>query len=152
MATQIVIEGVSPYDGVYRLDLADRPLDTFEWGWIKKHAGYLPTDDLQFGDAEFIVTLATICLIRDGKVDRDEFRETWDTLARAPFGQTIRLRGEPEPEQEGDAGPPDESSTSKTDSSGPGSRTNSETSEETPEPSGTPASDGPESEPLRSVS
>ncbi len=154
MATRIVIEGVKPYDGAYLLDLADQPLDTFEWGWIKKHAGYLPTDELQFGDPEFVVTLATISLVRDGKVDRLDFRQAWETLALAPFGQTIKLEGEPEPDEEVGAEPvpPQRDSTSRTDTSGPGSRTSSETSDETPAPSGTPGSDGQESEPLRSVS
>lgn len=153
MATRIVIEGVNPFDGSYVLDLADQPLDTFEWGWIKKHAGYLPTDELQFGDPEFVVTLATICIHRDGRIERAEFARTWEVLAGAPFGQTITLKGEPEPEtEEEEAGPPQQSSTSKTDTSGSGSRPSLETSDGTPEPSGTPGSDTSGSDLLRSVS
>jgi hypothetical protein len=153
MATEIVITGVAGYDGAYTLDLADQPLDTFEWGWIKKYAGYLPTDELQFGDPEFVVTLATICLSRAGKIERRDVRETWETLARAPFGQTITLRGvEEADEEDGEPGPPQSSSNSKTDTSGPGSSSSSETSDETRDSSGTPGSDGPALVRVRSVS
>ena len=39
--TSIAITGCKPYDGHYELDF-NQELTTREWGWIKRHAGYLP--------------------------------------------------------------------------------------------------------------
>ena len=43
----LTIEGVAPYDGRYEFDLRDRPFTVREWGWIKRHSGYLPRHPLR---------------------------------------------------------------------------------------------------------
>ena len=69
----IVIEGVPPYDGRYEFDLEGRELTTREWGWIKRHSGYLPlTIEDGFTDPELVTVFAAIALRRAGKVEARE--------------------------------------------------------------------------------
>ena len=49
----LTVAGVKPWDGRYEFDLNGRELTTREWGWIKRHSGYLPlTIDEGFNGAD----------------------------------------------------------------------------------------------------
>ena len=65
MADWITLTGVKPYDGRYLLDLDGQPLTMREWGWIKRHAGYLPLSltGEAFTDPELITMLAIIAML-----------------------------------------------------------------------------------------
>ena len=148
---QIVITGAKPYDGRYDLDL-DVELTTREWGWIKRHAGYLPlalTDDA-FGDPELVCVLAVIAMRRAGRIQPAEVASTFDKLADAPFGTTITVTGEPDQEDRED--PPQSKPNSNGATSGAASPTSSATSASTPSPTGTPASATSASAPPTSAS
>jgi hypothetical protein len=121
----IVLSGVKPYDGRYELNLGEE-FTTREWGWIKRHAGYLPLTltDEAMSDPELACVLAVIVLHRAGKVERQEVPAVFDKLVDAPFGAAIKIEvGE---DVEGDAGPPAESSNGSSPTSGPVSPTSSE--------------------------
>jgi hypothetical protein len=132
----ITISGVKPYDGRYELDITGSPLTTREWGWIKKHAGYLPVTigDDGFADPELIAVLAVIALRRSGTIEAREVPAVYDRIADAPFGSTISL--EFASATEGDADPPPLSSTGSSNSSGPASTMSSEPSELRPSRTG----------------
>jgi hypothetical protein len=151
----IVIEGVKPWDGRYEFDL-DESVDTLtlrEWGWIKKLSGYLPTtwdEGLVGADAELIGTLAVIALCRHGKIDKREVPDVFERLVDSPYYTAVRLvLGKRT--AEGDAGPPEPSSSGNGSSSGPGSPTSSETSPPIPTASGIPGSGSLTSGPPTSV-
>ena len=68
----LTIEGVKPYDGRYEFDIENHALTTREWGWIKRHSGYLPltiADGYAGADPELYAVFAVIALCRAGKVD-----------------------------------------------------------------------------------
>lgn len=149
----IVIDGVRPWDGRYEFDLDEQPLTVREWGWIKRHSGYMPLtadDGLRGFDPELFSIWAVIALRRAGKIQPAEVAEVFERFADAPFGGAISFEGSDA--GEADAGPPPSSSAANASSSGAGSPTSSETSAPTPETSGTPDSDISESGQLRSVS
>ena len=140
---QIVLSGVKPYDGNYPLELGNE-FTTREWGWIKKHAGYLPAtlDENSFSDPELLTVLAIIVLHRAGRIQPNEVADVVEKFADAPFGSTITIElGEAEGETEGDAGPPAASSSSNEPGSGDSSTTSSETSPPNPNGSGITDSD-----------
>lgn len=135
---QIVIEGVTPYDGRYDLDW-DHELTTRELGWIKRHAGYLPLelDERTLTDPELWCVLAAVAMRRAGRIGPGEVAAVFDRLADAPFGSAIRLETNIE---EAEQGPPPPSSSSNGATSGDDSPTNSEPPANGPSPTGTPAS------------
>ena len=140
----VIVDGVRPYDGRYLFDIEGRELTTREWGWIKRLSGYLPLtleEGFRGGDPELFAAFAVIALRRDGKIDAREAPAVFERIVDAPFGSTIRMETDTDQEQEDDAGPPLPSSTAKPSTSGGGSRTSSETSDETPAVTGTPASE-----------
>lgn len=74
MADTIVVKGVRQYEGEYVFDLADEPLTTLEWRWIKKISGYLPLtiEDGWVGlDPDLILSFGIIAMRRAGKIDKD---------------------------------------------------------------------------------
>jgi hypothetical protein len=150
LADYITITGLRPYDGRYELDLDEQPLTTREWGWIKRHAGYLPLtlDENSFADPELITVLAVIAVRRAGTVELRDVPDLFDRLADAPFGSTITL----ETGVDGDADPPPESTASKPSINGASSQTGSESSDGPRSPTGPPASDISVSVPATSVS
>lgn len=151
MAQQIVIAGVKPYDGRYDLDLGQE-LTTREWGWIKRLAGYLPsnlTDD-SFSDPELGCVLAVIAMRRAGRIQPAEVVGVFEKLADAPFGSAISIEGEPDAEGV-EEGPPPGSSSLNGATSGAASPTSSEIPASPPSPTGTPASDISVSAPQTSV-
>ena len=138
MPDRVIIHGVPPYDGSYELDW-DREFTVREWGWIKRHAGYLPLTigGDAFADPELISILAVIVLRRAGTIQPDDVPRVFDRFLDAPFGSTITIEGEP---TEDDASPPAASSNGNDTSSGPSSKTSSETSAQNPPASGNPSS------------
>jgi hypothetical protein len=87
MADKIIIEGLKPYDGEYEFDIAEQPLTTLEWRWIKKIAGYLPLtmqDGFRGGDPDLFLVFAVIALCRNGKVDPTDVYRVADRLADEP--------------------------------------------------------------------
>jgi hypothetical protein len=138
----IVVTNIQPWDGRYELDLTVE-LTTREWGWIKRLAGYLPVtlEDNSFSDPELACVLAAIMMKRAGRIQPAEVPTVFERLADAPFGSTITIEaGEPEADEEADAGPPARSLSANSDGSGSTSPTNSETSAPNPRLSGTPGS------------
>lgn len=146
MPDRLTIQGVLPYDGSYDLDLDGQPLTTREWGWIKKHAGYLPLTLTADGwaDPELVAVLAIIALRRAGVIENTDVPQLVDRLADVPFGTTITIEADQQ-EPDGDAGPPPQSSASRPSSNGDSSPTGSETSEPTPTATGHRRSDTSES-------
>jgi hypothetical protein len=146
----IVLSGVQPWDGRYELDLGEE-FTTREWGWIKRHAGYLPLTltDEAMSDPELACVLAVIVLHRAGKVERQRVPDVFERLVDAPFGATVTIEVGEEEETEDDAGPPPSSSSSNLNGSGDSSRTSLETLPATPGSSGTPGSDISVSRPAR---
>lgn len=137
MADKIVIRGVKPYDGEYDFELAEEPLTTLEWRWVKKIANYLPLtmeEGWRGGDPDLFVAFAVIALRRAGKIDKQEALAVADRLADAPFdGATISFVGE-ELEEDGDVDvPPAEVSVSDSPRKDGGSSSSS-TSDTPPAP------------------
>jgi len=148
----IVVKGVPPYDGEWGFDLEARELTTREWGWIKRLAGYLPAalGEQAMGDPELVTVLAAIVLRRNGKIDHLQVPMVFDRLSDAPFGAAITLETDRQEEEEADAGPPLPRSTGNGDGSGRTSPASSETSPQSPNSSGIPASATSPSVPPRS--
>jgi hypothetical protein len=148
----ITLTGVKPYDGRYELDLDEQPLTMREWGWIKRHAGYLPitlTGDT-FTDPELITMLAIVAMHRAGTVTTTQVPELWDRFQDVPFGSTVTL--EADETEEDDAGPPPPERSGKQSSSWASSPNGSETPAGPPRSTGSPASVTSESAPPISVS
>jgi hypothetical protein len=125
----IVLENVKPYDGRYEFDLAGSELTTREWGWIKRHSGYLPLtveEGFTGADPELFAVFATIALRRSGRIESGDVPAVYDRLVDAPFGSTIRMETDTATEQGDDADPPPTGE--KPSSSGNGSDESSETS------------------------
>lgn len=147
----VVIEGVPPYDGRYEFDLRGSAFSVREWGWIKRHAGYLPLtldDGLLGSDAELMAVFAIVAMVRAGKVDREDVPDVWERFADAPGVVTVRL--ELQPRGADDADPRStESSNENGTYSGDDSTRNSAASADPVSPIGTLASDISESRPAR---
>lgn len=110
MADTIVIRNIRPYDGEYDMEFKEQPLNTLEWRWIKKLAGYLPgtfREGLEGSDPDLVCVLAAICMKRAGKIDKEDVPRAFDRLADAPFdGAAISIVAEPVTDD--DADPPTE--------------------------------------------
>jgi len=146
----ITITGVPPYDGRYEFDITAQPLTTREWGWVKRHAGYLPLtmDQSSFADPEFVIVEAVIACHRAGKVDTADVPALVERFQDVdPFAAITYERGD----AEGDADPPPPSSDTKPSSNGDASPTGSETSDSPPKRTGHPASATSASVPPTSV-
>jgi hypothetical protein len=141
----IVVDGVKPYDGRYEFDLGSQELTTREWGWIKRHTGYLPLtmeEGFRGADPELFTIFAVIALRRAGKIDQTEVAAIFERICDAPFGATIRMElDQPEDTEDADVGPPALSSTGSEPSSGDASETTLVTSPGPPNGSGNPGSD-----------
>lgn len=141
----LTITGVKPYDGRYEFDIANSELTTREWGWVKRHSGYLPLtleEGFRGGDPELFAVFAVVALHRAGRITNQDVGEVFDRIADAPFGSVIELEDDrPETDQEDDdAGPPVSSSNGSDSSSGEGSTTSSAASTVPRPASGTPGS------------
>lgn len=142
----IVLEGVKPYDGRYPFDIDGQDFTTREWGWIKRHAGYMPLtieDGFAGADPELFAVFAGIALRRAEKIDVRDVPAVFERIADAPFGATVRVESDTpveEEAEEGDAGPPETGRNGNPGSSGLVSPRNSGTSEQIRARSGTPAS------------
>jgi hypothetical protein len=150
----VTVTGVRPYDGRYEIDILEQPLTTREWGWIKKHAGYLPATlgEDWLGDPEFIAVLAVIALRRNDVVENREVPAVLEKFQDAPFGTAITIEVGEREDVEGDAGPPPSRTSSNGSSSGHGSTTTTESSEN-PQPATGPLRSGiSESDPAMLVS
>jgi hypothetical protein len=145
------IEGVRPYDGRYEFDLRSSSFTVREWGWVKRYASYLPLtidEGLAGSDAELFAVFALIALVRSRKLAPEDVPDAWERFADAPGVVTVRLELNREVDPADDALPPPASSNGNGVDSGDAGRTNSETSEETPRATGTPASATSESRPV----
>lgn len=134
---KITLDGIKPYDGTYEIDFQ---FTTREQGWIKRFAGYLPTEYARAsGDSEFACTLVAIALHRAARLDKSEVPDLLERLQdlRIEEVATFDVTGEP---GEDDAGPPALSSNGNESTSGAGSATSSGTSAPSPAGSGTPGS------------
>jgi hypothetical protein len=154
LADWITITGVKPYDGRYELDLRDRPLTTREWGWIKKHAGYLPltleTDS--FTDPEFVIVQAVIAVHRAGRVDAADVPNLVERFQDVdPFAAITYEAGTDETEDGDAAGPPQPSSDMRRSTNGDSSITGSGSLDDPLKPTGHPASDISVSDPAMSA-
>ena len=112
----ITIVGVRPYDGRYEFDLGNQELTTREWGWIKRHTGYLPLtleEEFRGSDPELYAIFAVIAIRRAGKIDQGEVPALFERICDAPFGATIRMEFDDDVEEEDADSPPPESSTGK---------------------------------------
>jgi len=150
----LTVNGVKPYDGRYEFDLEQAEFTTREWGWIKRHSGYLPLtveDGFMGGDPELFAVFAAIALRRASKITNEQIPEVVERIADAPFGTTIQLEDDQPETVEDDAGPPVSSSNGSSGSSGDGSTTSSAPSAPGPRFSGTHGSATSESDRLRSV-
>jgi hypothetical protein len=145
---ELVVAGVKPYDGSYRLDF-EQELTTREWGWVKRLAGYLPmaVTDEAFGDPELACVLTVIAMRRNGRIDAGEVPGVFDRLADAPFGAAITVTDQAD-DGEGDDRPPVAGPNASASTSGDASPTSSETPATAPSPIGTPGSATSPSGPL----
>jgi len=138
----LTIDGVKPYDGRYEFDLRGSSFTVREWGYIKRHSGYLPMtidDGLAGADAELMAVFALIALVRADKVEPSDVPVVWERFADAPGVVSIRLElGRDEVDEDED---PPQSSTESATSSGDDSNGNSASSAEPTLPIGTRDSD-----------
>jgi hypothetical protein len=152
LADWITITGVKPYDGRYELDIASQPLTTREWGWVKRHAGYLPLalEADSFSDPEFVIVQAAIAIHRAGRVDTNDVPNLIERFQDVdPFAAITYEAGV----EDGDAdGPPQPSSDTRRSTNGDSSPTGSETSDGNPSRTGSRASDTSLSDHATSVS
>jgi hypothetical protein len=146
----ITITGVKPYDGRYEFDMQARPFTTREWGWVKRHAGYLPLtlERGSFSDPEFVIVQAVVAVYRAGRVDAADVAALVERFQDVDPFAAITYEAGPD---EGDAVPPPLSSDAKPSSNGDSSPTGSETSDSPPSATGRPASDTSPSAPQMSV-
>lgn len=140
----LTLTGVPPHDGRYELRMDGDLFTIFEWGWIKRFAGYLPAtlwDGFEGGDQELIATLAVIALHRAGRITPRDAQDVFDQIGRGQASSTIQI--EPDPDEAGDeddAGPPPSRQTVNGGSSGHASPTSSEIPEAIRPATGTPGS------------
>jgi hypothetical protein len=138
----LVIEDVKPWDGRYELDLDTAELTRREWGWIKRHSGYLPMtigEGFDGGDPALIACLAVIALHRAGKITVDDVGGVFERLEDTPAMSTIRMEGDTAADDE-DVPDPPVSSNGSAHTSGPASSESSETLVKPPNDPGTPSS------------
>lgn len=167
---KFVLKGIPPFDGEYEWDF-ERPFNVREWRYIKKISGYLPAtldDGFTGDDPELYVALAVVCMVRAGKVERDDALRVAEQISEAPF-DNARLVIQMPPKEDGTESPlgltppPDVPSQNETGSSqsssderasgsGKTSTRSSGQSDATPQPTGTIESDTPAVRPLRWVS
>lgn len=103
---KFVLNGIPPWDGEYEWDV-ERPFNVREWRYIKKISGYLPaTLDQGFegDDPELYVGLAVVCMVRAGKVDRDDALRVAEQISEAPF-DNARLVIQMPPKEDGEQVP-----------------------------------------------
>jgi hypothetical protein len=150
----LTIKGGTVYDGRYQFDLEGSDFTVREWGWLKRHAGYLPLtieDGFAGADPELYAVFAVIALHRAKRIGPADVARVLDVLADTPGILTIRFETD-QPEEAGsaDVDPPmsPTSSTGNGRSSGDSSKPSSETSPAIPSASGTPASATSESRPV----
>lgn len=150
----LVIQGRTVYDGRYEFDTEGREFSVREWGWIKRHAGYLPgnvTEGYSGADPELFCVFAVIALVRAKRIGTADVPRAMEVLLDAPASLTIRLESDDEELQEEEEVLPPSPSPSSSENgrfSGDDSRTNSETSDETPPATGTPDLATSESRPV----
>jgi hypothetical protein len=152
LSDTVVIIGVKPYDGRYELDLVAQPLTTREWGWIKKHAGYLPLtlEADSFTDPEFVIVQAVIAVFRAGRVTAADVPGLVERFQDVdPFAAITYEAGKFE--DEGDADPPPSSSDTKQSSNGDSSPTGSASLADPLSPTGSRVSDTSPSDPAMSA-
>jgi hypothetical protein len=137
----LVIEDVKPWDGRYELDLDTAELTRREWGWIKRHSGYLPMtigEGFDGADPALVACLAVIALYRAGKITVDDVGGVFERFEDTPAMSTIRMEGDTaDPD---DVADPPVSSNGSAHSSGPATSVSSETSAKPPNDPGTPDS------------
>lgn len=141
---EVIVAGFKPYDGRYPMI----PFNRYEQGQIRRLAGWMPLqyeEALDGGDAELIACMAVLAMRRAGRIDREDVPGTYEKLLDADAAE-ITLDGQMEDRGETDPNPSGSSLSS--DTSGPGSSKNSETSQQTPKANGdqhldTSASDFP---------
>lgn len=141
------------FEGRYEFDLEANPLNTREWGWLKRLTERVPeTMPGGLSDPEVHTAFAMIALVRAGKVPTEQWRQVYEQLSEVPYVEgliTEEVFGELE---EDDAGPPQSSSSENGGSSGADSTESSETSVLPPRASGTHGWDTSEFAPPRSGS
>lgn len=89
---RFVITGMGGLDGAYDFDLDELDLTLREWGWVKRHSGYMPltlVEGLAGGDTALMVIVALIVVRRAGKLRTDEFDQAVDRFQDAPLGASI---------------------------------------------------------------
>lgn len=82
---RVVIEGIPAYAGNHELD-TDHSWNAREWGWIKRLSGYLPltiSEGFAGNDPELWVALAVIALVRNGRIERDDWERVADEMREA---------------------------------------------------------------------
>jgi hypothetical protein len=140
MSDWVELKGAKPWDGRYELEILEQPLTTREWRWVKKYAGYIPMTltPENWTDPDVVTVLAIIAMHRANRVTEDQIPDLWERLSDLPFGDTIVLTTDPDPEA--DARPPDRKKSSSRGSSGASSPTASANRDETQEATGSPRS------------
>jgi hypothetical protein len=151
VADWITITGVKPYDGRYELDIDAQPLTVREWGWVKRHAGYLPLtlEADAFTDPELIMVLAAIAARRGGRVEPADIPALIERFQDVdPFASITYESGV----EAGDAdGPPASSSETRRSSNGDSSTTGSVSLDDPLSPTGPRRSDTSASDPAMSA-
>lgn len=138
----IRIEGLPPFDGRYEFNLDAGEFTTREWGWVKKHSGYMPLtieQGSQGGDVDLIVAFTAIALYRAGRLDQAEVAGFIERVQDVDIGAHLTFEVEDDAE-EVDASPPAPSSGESSNTSGDASQTSSETSTNGQNHSGIPSS------------
>lgn len=164
-----VLKGMPPWDGVYEWD-TDRTFNVREWRYIKKISGYLPEtidEGMKGDDPELYVALAIVCMVRAGKVERDEALRVAEQVSEVPWDNaSLTVTNPPKDEEKPEdvplelTPPPDAPSPNVTDSrqnssegkasgSGRTSTPSSAPSDENQERIGTSESDAAAVRPLR---
>lgn len=88
MASEFRIEGASPFNGSYELDLSV-PFNHAESHIIKQVSGLRGgeiEEAFDANDTDLLVALALIALYRAGKFERRQVRQVEDVLMSAPLG------------------------------------------------------------------
>jgi hypothetical protein len=148
----ITVNGVPPYDGRYELDMQQQPFTTREWGWVKRHAGYLPLtlERSSFTDPDFVIVQAIVAMWRAGAVAAADVPALVERFQDVDPFAAITYEAD-DTDAEDDAVPPPSSSDAKPNSNGASSPTGSEISDSHPSATGSRASDTSASAPQMSV-
>jgi hypothetical protein len=151
VADWITITGVKPYDGRYELDIDAQPLTVREWGWVKRHAGYLPLtiNADAFTDPELITVLAAIAARRGGRIESADIPALIERFQDVdPFASITYQAGV----EDGDADdPPAPSSDTRRSTNGDSSTTGSASLADPLSPTGSRVSDTSPSDPAMSA-